>query len=79
MMTNLQLLNNLEEDLNWFQENLKSLQAEYEDKIIAIKEKKIIASAKNIKELLKILEEKEIDQSEVLIETISSKNEIIIF
>ncbi len=78
MLTNIELLNSSEESLEWFNENFSSIQDKYSNKIIAIKDKQIIASASNIDLLFKILKEKEIDESEVLIEVISPKNEIVI-
>jgi len=79
MKANLELLQEAEGNLEWFQENFEIIQEQFEKQIIAIKDKRVIASARNIEELLKILEEKEIDQSEVLIENMPAKNEIVIF
>ena len=73
MLTDLELLEISEENLEWFQENSKEIQEQFTNKIIAIKDKRIIASAENINELLKLLKEKNIDSSEVLIEPIFSK------
>ena len=78
MLTDLELLEISEENLEWFQENSKEIQEQFTNKIIAIKDKRIIASAENINELLKLLKEKNIDSSEVLIEPIFSKKEIIV-
>ena len=78
MLTNLQLLSFSEENLEWFNENFNEIQGKYANKIVAIKDKRIVASALNINSLLEILKEQNIDSSEVLIETITSKNEIII-
>ena len=79
MKANLELLQEAEGNLEWFQENFERIQEQFEKQIIAVKDKRVIASARNIEELLKIPEEKEIDQSEVLIENIPAKNEIVIF
>ena len=79
MKANLELLQEAEGNLEWFQENFGRIQEQFEKQIIAVKDRRVIASARNIEELLKILEEKEIDQSEVLIENIPAKNEIVIF
>ncbi len=79
MKANLELLQEAEGNLEWFQENFERIKEQFEKQIIAVKDKKVIANARNIEELLKILEEKEIDQSEVLIENIPAKNEIVIF
>ncbi|MBM3234158.1 hypothetical protein FJZ19_03615 [Candidatus Pacearchaeota archaeon] len=78
MVSDLELLNSSEESLKWFQENSIKIREEFANKIIAIKNKEIVASAKNINELLIFLKEKNIDESEVLIEFIVPKNEIVI-
>ncbi len=78
MLTDLELLMDSEENLQWFQENSKEIQEQFTNKIIAIKNKKIVASADNINELLRVLKDKNIDPSEVLIEPVYSKKEIII-
>lgn len=79
MISNLQLLKESEENIIWFQENLDYIREEFFNKIIAIKNKSIIASADNINELMRKLEENNIDPSEVLIESIYQKDEITIF
>jgi len=76
MLSDLELLNHSEENLKWFQENFSKIQEEFAGKIIAIKDKKIITSAINGKELLNLLKEKRIDDSEVIIEQIRPKGEI---
>ena len=78
MLTNIQLLNATEENIEWLNENYKNIQEEFEGQIIAIKNKKVVANAKNSETLLKVLKEKNIDEAEVLIEVISPKNEISI-
>ncbi|MBI2630446.1 hypothetical protein HYW76_05070 [Candidatus Pacearchaeota archaeon] len=78
MLSDLQLLDYSEENLEWFQENSKQIQEKFERKIIAIKGKKIIASADNMNLLLSTLKKEGIDSSEILIERVPAKNEIII-
>jgi len=78
MLTNIQLLSFSEENLEWFNDNFNEIQEKYTNRIVAIKDKMIVASASNINSLLDILKEKDIDSSEVLIETITPKNEIVI-
>lgn len=78
MVSDLDLLNSSEGNLVWFQENFAKLQEEFGGKIIAIKDRKVIASAKNGKELLEVLEKKNIDDSEVIIENIYPRGEITI-
>ena len=78
MLSDLELLNISEVNLNWFQRNSGKIREEYENKIIAIKDQKIVASAVTNQELLSLLGQKGINSSEVLIEVISPKGEIII-
>lgn len=78
MLSDLDLLNSAVENLKWFHDNFSELQEKYENKIIAIKDKKIIISADNVDKLLAILKNKGIDDSEVLIESIHPKDELII-
>ena len=76
MLTDVQLLDLSEENLLWFSENSAKIRKDFEGKVVAIRDKKIIASANNTVVLLNILKEMKIDDSEVLIERILSKNEI---
>ncbi len=78
MLSDIELLDASEENLRWFQENSREIQQKFEKEVIAIKDKKIVAHATNSKKLLGLLKDKKIDPSEVLIEPISSKEEIII-
>ncbi len=79
MLSDLDLLNSAEESLKWFIANSSKIKNKYPNKLIAIKDKTIVASSGNTEELLKTLKEKGIDDSEVLIEVIPSKDEITIF
>lgn len=78
VLTNLELLDSSEENLEWFSNNFKEIQDKFSNKIIAIKDKKVIASAKNSEELLKTIKKNKIDESEVLIEIVNPSNEITI-
>lgn len=78
VLTNLELLSSSEEDLEWFSENFSEIQEKFSNKLIAIKDKKIVASAKTSEELLNLLKKDGIDESEVLIEVVNPNNEIII-
>ena len=78
VLTNLELLDSSEENLEWFSNNFKEIQDKFSNKIIAIKDKKVIASAKNSEELLNTLKKNKIDESEVLIEIVNPSNEITI-
>ncbi len=79
MKSDIDLLNSTEKDLKWFQKNSKQIREKYANKIIAIENQNIIAIAPNFKELSQILKGKNIDESEVLIKTISPPGEITIF
>ena len=78
MLSDLALLNKAEDNLKWFIANSSKIREDFEGKVIAIGENKIIASAENTKKLLEILEQKGIDDSEVLLEKVPLKNEISI-
>lgn len=78
MISDMDLLNISEDNLNWFRDNYEYIQNNFERKIIAVNDNKIIAYAENLKILLEMLKSMEIDSSEVLIESIPSKKEIIV-
>jgi len=78
MASDLELLDSSEKDLEWFQQNSLELRKRFANRIVAIKHKEIVADARNISELLGILKEKGIDETEVLIDFIIPKNEIVI-
>ncbi len=79
MKSDIDLLNSTERDLKWFQKNSKQIREKYANKVIAIDKESIIGVALNFKELSQILKNKEIDESEVLIKTVSPIGEITIF
>lgn len=78
MLSNLELLDISEKNLSWFNDNFENISEKHAGRIVAIKNKEIVASAKNINELLDILKKQNIDESEVLIEPVFQKNEIVI-
>lgn len=78
MMSDLELLDSSEKDLEWFQQSSLDIRKRFANRIVAIKNKEVIANARNINELLVILKERGIDDTEVLIEFIIPKNEIVI-
>jgi hypothetical protein len=70
-MTNqeLTLLKNFEQDSEWFHNNNKEIiKRGFVNKFVAVKDKKIISSGKNLDELIKILEEKGENPSYIFIE-----------
>ena len=78
MLSDLELLQSSEQDLRWFNANSDMIREKFVGKIVAIKDGRIVESAGNINELLKVLKKEGINQSEVLIEAISPANEITI-
>ena len=75
MLSDLEFLNKAEENLEWFHNNFLELREKYAGKQIAIKDKTIVAVAQNGKKLLESLKNKNIEDSEVIIERIIPKNE----
>lgn len=78
-MDEIRLLKQSKDDLNWFLDNFDKLRENYESKVLAIKNKEVVAAENNIHELLSKLEGKGIPQEEVLIKQIKPKDEITIF
>ena len=76
MQSDLEFLNKTEENLEWFKNNFSEIREKYPGKQIAIKDRQIIAVADNGNQLLSLLEDKNIDDSEVIIERIIPKGEI---
>ncbi len=76
MVSDLELLNASEENLVWFQNNFLKIRETYPGKQLAIKDKEIVAFADNGKALLNILKQKNIDDSQVIIERIIPKGEL---
>ena len=67
----LDTLNKTEGNLDYLKENYNIFKEKYNNKFIAIKDKKIIAVESNIKKLIKDLKEKGENLSEIVIEFIS--------
>lgn len=72
------LLVNSMKDLEWLQGNSAEIRKKYEGKIVAIKDRAIVAIAQNSKILLNNLEKNGINPAEVIIERIPEENELII-
>ena len=75
MVSDLELLKISEENPIWFQNNFLKIRENYPRKQIAIKDKEIVAVADNGKALLEALKNKNIDDSEVIIERIVPKGD----
>ncbi len=78
VLSDLALLTESMEDLEWFQKYAKDICREHEGEMIAIKNKKVVAFGPSIKILLNKLKDKGIEESEVIIEKIPEKDEIIV-
>ena len=78
MMSDIELLNESEENLEWFQSNFSEIGKKFLNRFIAIKDKEIVADSDNLDNLLKLLKERKIDDSETLIEAITSKKSIVV-
>ena len=78
-MEEIEILKNSSEDLVWFLKNLALLKKSYAGKVIAIRNKSVLASASNIKSLLKELSTRGIEDSEVLIKQVGSGKEVVIY
>ena len=67
----LELINRVESDLDWLDQNMPDLKKEYDQKFIAIKNKRVIAVGNFIEDVIKNLNLQNIDPSETLIYFIS--------
>jgi len=65
-------------DLEYFRKNFEDIRERLEGEFIAIKNQKIVAFAPDKSILIKKLKKEGIDESEVLIEYVKPKGEIII-
>lgn len=62
-MAELKLLNRTEEDLKWFNNNYDSIVEKFDNKFVAIKNKKIIAAEDNMEKMIHKLKSSKIDPS----------------
>ncbi|MCK4395275.1 MAG: hypothetical protein KAW56_14235 [Candidatus Marinimicrobia bacterium] len=79
MMSDLKLLNNSISDLHWLQKHSKEITKRHEGEFVAVKNKKIIASAPNNEILVRRLKEKKVNITTVIIQFIPQKKQIVIF
>ena len=68
--TELQLLNNANNNLEWLQKHYKQLKVDFPDKFIAIKNGKVIASSTTMEKMLQKLEQIHENTDNVLIKFI---------
>jgi ATP-dependent RNA circularization protein (DNA/RNA ligase family) len=72
-----QKLKETEEDRKWFIENKRKLREKYSNLFIAIANKQVIATSKNVEELVKKLREN--NQEDALIEFIEPEDTIVVY
>jgi len=67
------------EDFKWFNENYSDIEKEYSGQFIAIKDKKVLDSAKLFLTLLNKIKSKKVNTDELLIKKVVPKGEILIY
>jgi len=72
-------LDKFEEDGDWFYKHIADLQKEHEGKLVAVKDGKVIGVKKQIETLLRDIEKKGINVSNVYINFVPEKNMIYIY
>lgn len=78
-MDNIQILLRSSEDLKWLNQNYLDVENEFRNKVVAILNKKIIASGDKLGQVINKLERKGINSKEILIKTIFPKEAVLIF
>jgi H2-forming N5,N10-methylenetetrahydromethanopterin dehydrogenase-like enzyme len=79
MQGELQMLERVSNDNEWFQKNYENLKKDFKNEFVAIKDKQIIAHNKNFDIIIKILGEKGENPAIILIEFVTEKGiEIIL-
>lgn len=73
-MNEIQVLLKFEESSKWFQSHIDDLRKNYENKFVAIKDKKVIGSSKDIEDIINRLEQKNEKPNEIIIELITPQN-----
>lgn len=67
----MELLNRSERELDWLSNNINSLKEKYDQKVIAIKDEKVVAVGILVEDVLENLRTQGIDASQVIIKFIS--------
>ncbi|RLI99902.1 MAG: hypothetical protein DRP03_02045 [Candidatus Aenigmatarchaeota archaeon] len=75
----MRVFDQFDSDVRFFSRNYNKLKKKYRDMFIAIKNKRVVASAKTEKELLKEMKEKGLDPAVTVVEFVPSKEELILF
>ncbi|MFH1420752.1 MAG: DUF5678 domain-containing protein [Candidatus Aenigmatarchaeota archaeon] len=73
------LIGKMEMDNQWVDKHISELQEKHTNEYIAVQEQKLIASGRNLQELIQILKNKGIDTTSVLVQFIPEKGMSIIF
>jgi len=72
-----QMLVNGQDDLSWFESNLENLRLKYNNEFIAFHNKKILEHDSNLDSLMKKLESKNVNLSNIFIRFISKVKSIL--
>lgn len=78
MEQELQMINEMEINIQWFNLHYTEIREEHENKFIAIKDNRIIAEDENIESLIKNIEKQGEDPGFVLIKFIPKKGTVLI-
>ncbi len=73
----IQMLISGQNDLSWFESNLSTLKSRYNNKFIAFHNKEVIDADSNVDNLVKKLEKRGIDTSNVFIKFVSKVKAIL--
>mgnify|MGYP001602203327 CR=1 FL=1 len=79
MVSDLEMLKEAGEALEWINENGKELSEKYAGKMIAVKGRELIATAGTLDELFEEIRKKGLRQQEMIIEWIPNNKERIIY
>jgi len=71
-MNEMLLLNKFDEDIDWFKENQKRLEKEYDNNFIALSEEKVVVFDKDLDSLINKLKELKLEPSNMFIRFVST-------
>ena len=74
----IQLINRIEKDLDWFSSHLAGLQEKYANRFVAVKEGKIIAAEESMEKIINALERKKENPATTFVEFVHEKGISII-
>jgi hypothetical protein len=78
MNQELEMLERVSSDNEWFQRNYEELKADFKNEFVAVKDKQIISHSDNFNSILKDLKEKGEDPALILIDFVTEKGTEII-